>query len=158
MRLSRKEFLESGLALAGLAVGFGLLGCSDDDDPVGGADKGGSKDTGAGKDMAATKDSGAGKDMAAKMEGGAGKDMPVAKCQKGVNSTIGTNHGHTLVVDKADVTAGKDKSYDIKGSSKHPHTVKVTAANFGDLKAGKSVSITSSSDASHTHSVTLKCA
>lgn len=76
----------------------------------------------------------------------------------GTQSSIGSNHGHSLTVSKADVTAGTEKTYNIQGSSGHPHTVTITAANFTTLKGNNSISVTSSADAGHTHSVTVTCA
>jgi hypothetical protein len=75
----------------------------------------------------------------------------------GCGSTISANHGHTLTVPQADVDAAADKSYDITGSAAHQHTVMVTAAHFATLANGESVTITSSTDASHSHDVTISC-
>jgi len=76
----------------------------------------------------------------------------------GTAVSIGGNHGHTLEVSKADVTAGTEKSYSIQGSSPHDHNVTLTSANFTSLQSNSSISVTSSSDASHTHSVQVTCA
>lgn len=75
----------------------------------------------------------------------------------GTSAAIGTNHGHTLTVPMADVTAGVEKTYDIRGTSDHPHTVKVTAAMFASLASNSGVSVLSSSDGGHTHNVTISC-
>lgn len=81
-----------------------------------------------------------------------------ASClDNGTASSIGSNHGHTLTVSKEDVTAGTEKTYDITGSSDHPHEVLVTADHFATLKNGTSVTIESTSVFSHTHSVTVSC-
>ena len=77
---------------------------------------------------------------------------------KGTAVAIGTNHGHALTVPKADVAARAQKSYNIKGSSSHPHTVVVTTADFTLLQAGTQVKKQSSTDASHAHDVTITCA
>jgi hypothetical protein len=76
----------------------------------------------------------------------------------GTSIAIGGNHGHTLEVSKADVTAGNEKTYSIQGSSLHNHSVTLTSANFTSLQSNSSISVTSSSDASHTHSVQVSCA
>jgi hypothetical protein len=76
----------------------------------------------------------------------------------GTAVSIGGNHGHTLAVSKADVTAGNEKTYTIQGSSLHNHSVTLTSANFTSLQGNSSISVTSSSDASHTHSVQVSCA
>lgn len=73
------------------------------------------------------------------------------------NATIGENHGHSISVPSADVLAGVARSYDIQGTSMHPHTVEVTAAQFAELASGTTVTVTSSTDAAHTHSVVIMC-
>ena len=77
--------------------------------------------------------------------------------QNGTSVVIGTNHGHTLVVSKADVAAGVAKTYDIQGTSLHNHTVTITAAQFAMLAQDTSISTTSSNDG-HAHSITVTCA
>lgn len=76
----------------------------------------------------------------------------------GTRTTIGANHGHTLTVAMADVTAAAEKTYDIRGSSDHPHTVTITAAQFATLAANSSLTISSSSDSGHTHVINVTCA
>jgi hypothetical protein len=71
--------------------------------------------------------------------------------------TIGTNHGHVLTVPPADVAAGADQTYDIRGTSGHTHSVTITAANFATLAGGGTVMVTSSNGAAHTHAVTVIC-
>ena len=82
-----------------------------------------------------------------------------ASCTKnGTVSTIGANHGHVLVVSKADVAAGTAKTYDIRGAATHTHSVTVTAAIFAQLKGNTTVTMASSLDAGHAHSITVMCA
>ena len=91
--------------------------------------------------------------------GGSGSGNGQANClQNGTNSNIGTNHGHNLSVSSADVNAGAEKTYDITGSSDHPHRVTVSAANFNTLKSNQQISLISTNDDGHTHSVTISCA
>jgi len=71
--------------------------------------------------------------------------------------TISANHGHSLVVSPADVAAGRAKTYSILGTSRHDHTVTLSAANFASLAAGRAVTVTSTNDAGHTHTVTVTC-
>ena len=71
---------------------------------------------------------------------------------------ISANHGHSLAVPAADISAGADKTYQIQGSSGHPHTVTITAAQFAMLAQNTSITVTSSNDAGHTHQVTVNCA
>ena len=71
---------------------------------------------------------------------------------------IASNHGHSISVPIADVNAGVDKTYQIQGSSTHPHSVLITAANFASLKMMGSISVMSSLDAAHRHTVNVTCA
>jgi hypothetical protein len=79
-------------------------------------------------------------------------------CEQGTTSVISVNHGHSLVVPQADVTAGVAKSYDITGGGGHPHIVDISDSDFAMLQQGQSISVTSSTDASHSHDVTVSCA
>jgi hypothetical protein len=72
-------------------------------------------------------------------------------------AAIGMNHGHTMPLSAADVMAGVDKTYDIQGSSAHSHTVDISAANFADMTPGSVFVATSSTDAGHSHDVTITC-
>jgi len=72
--------------------------------------------------------------------------------------SISSNHGHTLVVSKEDVDAGTDKAYSIQGTSGHDHEIIITAANFTSLKSKQSITIESTTGASHRHDVTISCA
>ena len=86
---------------------------------------------------------------------------PVANADclaNGTGVSIGGNHGHSLTVSKADVESGVAKTYSIQGTSVHNHSVDLTAANFTSLKSNASISVTSSNDDSHTHSVQVSCA
>ena len=72
--------------------------------------------------------------------------------------TIVNNHGHSLIVPRADVEAGVEKTYNIQGTSSHSHLITVTAANFQTLSNNQQVVVGSTNDNNHTHSVTLICA
>ena len=76
----------------------------------------------------------------------------------GTAVSIGGNHGHSLTVSKADVQSGAAKTYSIQGTSGHNHSVNLTAANFTALKSNSNISVTSSNDDDHTHSVQVSCA
>lgn len=75
----------------------------------------------------------------------------------GTSSSIAGNHGHTLTVSQADVSAGVDKTYSIQGGALHDHSVTITAAQFTTLQGNTSVTATSSVTG-HTHVVTVSCA
>lgn len=75
----------------------------------------------------------------------------------GTMITIGNNHGHVLVVSKAEVVAGVEKTYDIMGTATHTHSVTVTAAMFAQLQGG-TTQMTVSSTTTHSHPITIVCA
>jgi len=72
-------------------------------------------------------------------------------------TAISANHGHALQVPAEDVAAGVAKTYSIKGASNHPHDVALTASDFADLTAGKSLTVVSSVVGGHSHTVTVTC-
>ena len=76
----------------------------------------------------------------------------------GTNTSISSNHGHSLTVSREDVEAGTEKEYSIQGGSGHNHLITVTAANFNTLANNQSIAVQSTTDDSHTHSVTISCA
>lgn len=88
--------------------------------------------------------------------GGGTPDSPAAACTA-PTAAIQGNHGHTLTVSIADVNAGLDKTYDITGSSGHPHMVTITAADFTMIKAGTTRMVVSTSGGGHTHPVNVMC-
>ncbi len=76
----------------------------------------------------------------------------------GTDISIGSNHGHSLTVSKADVESGVAKTYTIKGTSPHNHDVSLTAANFTALKSNTALLLTSTNGDDHSHSVQVSCA
>jgi hypothetical protein len=84
---------------------------------------------------------------------------PENDCLKnGTNSVINSNHGHTIVVSKADVDSGMSKEYDIAGSSGHDHRVTISASSFDKLKSNQSIQVISSNNDGHMHSINISCA
>jgi hypothetical protein len=96
---------------------------------------------------------------------GCGDDDPSTSTTAGPIIEIVDNHqasggDHKLVISGADVVAGLDKTYDIRGDNRgHTHSVMVTAQNFSTLKIGDGVAITSSDTGAagmdHTHDIRL---
>lgn len=148
--MKRRDFLFRvvGTALA-LPFALGTMSACGDD---GGGDGGDPPDAAGG---GGTPDAAAGGTPDARRADA----MPAAlDCESdGTNVVIGTNHNHAMVVSAADVTAGVDKQYNLQGTSPHPHTVTITAADFATLKQGTMISRTSSNDNGHTHSVSVSC-
>lgn len=138
--MSRKQFFHS---LVGISLGaFGvatLAGCSSG----GGGDGGGTGDNG---------------EDPIPPDAPAPAPAPKSCTTNGTSVTIGTNHNHVMTISKDDVTEGKQKTYEIQGTSAHPHKVIVTAAMFTMLKSGTNVTATSSTDGGHAHQITISCA
>lgn len=70
---------------------------------------------------------------------------------------ISDNHGHVLVVSREDVAVGEDRTYSIRGTALHDHTVTLTAEDFAALAAGGTVGPLTSSFSGHPHDVTVVC-
>ena len=78
--------------------------------------------------------------------------------ENGTVGSVSANHGHSVVVTKADVQAGIEKQYNIQGSADHPHTITVSASNFSTLQTNQQIQVTSTSGSGHTHSISISCA
>jgi hypothetical protein len=86
-------------------------------------------------------------------------DGGAASCTaNGTISTISGNHGHLLLVSKADVAAGDAKTYDIRGTADHAHSITVTTAMFTMLRGDTAITAISSRDSGHMHTVMVMCA
>jgi hypothetical protein len=69
--------------------------------------------------------------------------------------TISNNHGHSAVITGAALTAGGALSLDIQGSASHTHKVELSAADMTTIAANQKVSKESTTDNSHSHTVTF---
>jgi hypothetical protein len=91
--------------------------------------------------------------------GGGGDSTPPAQpAGGGCGATISDNHGHVLAIDVADLDSTVDKNYDIRGGADHTHNVIFSAAQLAQLKAGNTVSVTSSMTLGHDHRISERCA
>jgi len=79
---------------------------------------------------------------------------PAAGCDA---TAISGNHGHALEFPKTDLDSMADKNYNIMGTADHNHSVTLTVAQLATLKAGGSVTVTSSTTSGHSHDVTVGC-
>ena len=70
---------------------------------------------------------------------------------------ISDNHGHMLSVPITDLDSPTAKTYDIQGSAAHSHSVTFTVAQLQMLKAGQTVSVSSSVTLGHDHSIAERC-
>ena len=96
--------------------------------------------------------------------GGDSSTAPTSPSPTGSGSTpsggdrtgsISSNHGHSAVIASAQLGASGGITLDIQGTAGHPHTVALTGADLSAIAGNQRVSKESSSDASHTHTVTF---
>jgi hypothetical protein len=92
---------------------------------------------------------------AAPSSAGSGSTATSTSTSGGKTGSISANHGHSAVVSSAQLGTSGGISLDIRGSADHPHTVALTGAELSAIAGGQRVSKESSSDASHSHSVTF---
>jgi hypothetical protein len=86
-----------------------------------------------------------------------GAPAPAPSPQNTCSSTnITANHGHVLVIPRADLDSTTSRTYDIQGSSAHSHSVTFSATQLAQLKTGQPVTVTSSLNG-HTHDVSGPC-
>jgi|SRR5688572_30662319 len=70
--------------------------------------------------------------------------------------TISENHGHTITLTSAQITPGTALvSLNIMGSATHPHTIDLTAAQVVSIGQNQRVSVTSTTNDGHNHTVTF---
>ena len=96
--------------------------------------------------------------------GGGGSSNPTAPSGGGsgggggagsgdVNGSISANHGHTAVVTRTQLNAGGGVTLNITGQADHPHTVNLSSAQVSQIAAGQRVSVVSSENVAHDHTV-----
>jgi hypothetical protein len=86
---------------------------------------------------------------------GDGDENPVQPTVTDKVGTISNNHGHTAVIEAAKLSAGGAVTLDIQGSASHNHKVELTAGEVVSIRNGQQVAKTSSTDNSHSHTVTF---
>jgi hypothetical protein len=139
-KMTRKGFL--GTATGGMVLLL-LQACG------GGGDSGSGSTSGSGTGSGSGSGSGTGS--------GSGASGGLTSCTSTGGAILG-NHGHALEIPAADLESKVDVHYSIQGTSNHPHTITLTPAQLAALKGGQSVTVTSSTDFSHSHDVTITCA
>jgi hypothetical protein len=82
---------------------------------------------------------------------------PPATCSA-ATVAINSNHGHSMQVAPADLSSTSSKMYSIQGSASHPHTVTITPAQFATLRMNGTLTVMSSTNSGHPHSITVSCA
>jgi hypothetical protein len=68
---------------------------------------------------------------------------------------VSANHGHVATVTAAQITAATAVTLNIQGSATHPHTVTLTADQVRSIGARTQVSVTSTTNDDHIHTVTF---
>lgn len=63
-----------------------------------------------------------------------------------------------MTIPPADLDSTTAKMYSIQGSASHPHTVTITPEQFAMLRANGSLTVMSSTNSGHPHSITVTCA
>jgi hypothetical protein len=81
---------------------------------------------------------------------------PAAQCGSSGAAIVG-NHGHALTIAAADLDALANQTYSIEGTANHAHSVTFTPAQLQALKAGQTVTVTSTTESFHEHAVTASC-
>ena len=88
---------------------------------------------------------------------------PIATCESTEMAIlISNNHGHTMTVSKADIAAGTEKRYNIKGTANHTQYITLTPNEFNMLRSTATVSVTSTATEAgenimHWHTVLVSC-
>lgn len=73
-------------------------------------------------------------------------------------AAISGNHGHSLSIAAADLDSTTAKTYSIQGAASHAHSITLSPAQLASLKAGGTVTVTSTTDLAHEHAVSVTCA
>lgn len=81
-------------------------------------------------------------------------DNPTAPANGSVGGVIRDNHGHSVAITSAQMTAGGSVSLTMSGGT-HSHSVSLSSEQVGIIAAGNQVQLSSSSGNSHTHVVTF---
>lgn len=89
--------------------------------------------------------------------GGSGGGGSISSCSS-EGAAISGNHGHSLSIAAADLDSTTAKTYSIQGAATHDHLVTLSPAQLATLKAGGSVTVTSTTTLAHDHAVTITCA
>lgn len=72
-----------------------------------------------------------------------------------VSGVVSANHGHVATVTAARINAAAGFDLDIMGNATHPHTVTLSASQVQQVGARQTVSVVSTTNESHNHTVTF---
>ena len=80
---------------------------------------------------------------------------PTPDDEPAVNVTISANHGHELDL-SVDELSGGMLTIDIRGAATHPHVVTLSMADLLAIAAGTRLSVDTTTDDGHSHSVSFE--
>lgn len=83
-------------------------------------------------------------------------DLSLARC-RGLSYKISHNHGHEVDISIQDVVNMVQRSYNIQGHADHAHEITLRRADFMQLVSEGTVSVQSTEDDGHTHTVSIRC-
>ena len=93
---------------------------------------------------------------------GCGSDSPSSPTSGGggttsgdVSGVVSANHGHIATVVAARITAAAAFDLDIMGTATHTHTVSLTANQVQQIGSRQQVTVVSTTDSGHNHTVTF---
>lgn len=89
-------------------------------------------------------------------DGGTEPGTEAVVCER-VESVVGRNHGHELLVAEADVLAGLEKTYSLRGSSSHNHTLRISKEEFVRIGQGETLRKKTEFGAGHRHRILVRC-
>jgi hypothetical protein len=84
-------------------------------------------------------------------------ESPAAPSYTDVVGNVSNNHGHTVTVTAAQLSAAGDVTLEVQGTSSHPHQVTLSANDIRTIRSGARLSkdTTPSPSGSHFHTVTF---
>lgn len=69
--------------------------------------------------------------------------------------SVSANHGHVAIVRATQIAAANAVAVDIRGQATHPHLIELTGSQLTAISNGGRVSVVSSTDDGHSHTVTF---
>jgi hypothetical protein len=158
-RIDRGAFLKLSVTLVGGSAGLSACSGDPEDAPTGtggtGASGGAGGSTGGGTTGGSGGSGGGGAGTGGSTGGGAG-------CARDATLTHTSSNAHDHLPLVRPITTmllnGAAFEFALPNESGHIHTLAFSAANLSDLRAGMSITLTSSSDDGHTHTYRVSCA
>jgi hypothetical protein len=79
---------------------------------------------------------------------------PLTNC---TGLVFSANHGHVLTIPVADLSSSVTKTYNVQGTGGHNHQVTLSPGQLAQLRAGGMVSVSTTFDAGHAHTMNGGC-